>query len=65
MRTNLNLRFVASAVLAILSCAALMAAAAIFDDTFGWDDAFGFGVFLGALGVGTVVTRYAHRLQTR
>ena len=65
MCTNLNLRFVASAVLAILSCAALMAAAAIFDDTFGWDDAFGFGVFLGALGVGTVVTRYAHRLQTR
>jgi hypothetical protein len=65
MQKNLNIRLIASAVLAILSCAALMGVAAIFDDTFGWDDALGFGVFLGALAVGAVVTRYAHRLQTR
>ena len=65
MQKTLNIRLIAGAVLAILSCAALMGAAAIFDDTFGWDDALGFGFFLGALGVGAFVTRYAHQLQTR
>jgi uncharacterized membrane protein YjjB (DUF3815 family) len=43
---------------------ALVVAAAILGESFGWDEALGFTTFLAALVVGFVTARYSHRHQS-
>jgi hypothetical protein len=58
------IRWIAAVVLAGGLGAAVLLAAAIFDESFGWNDALGFSLLLAGLGVLFVTTRYAHRHQS-
>ena len=51
---------------AVLACALVVGAvvaAAIVDQSFGWDDALGLSLFLGSLEIGFFAVRGCHRYQ--
>jgi hypothetical protein len=58
------IRWIAAVVLAGGLGAAVLLVAAIFDESFGWNDALGFSLLLAGLAVLFVTTRYAHRHQS-